>query len=127
MLDPWSICEQLHLCSQVPLQREAPLEIIVGQKMSNHNHAVRTMDKKVNPKVHHTPEKQHSGQITFVQISDIHLDRQYAEVQNCCYPARMFKGQSNRSYHHHLNDLKARLVKTGFSALQSEGHNPRAS
>ena len=91
VLDPRSICEQLHLCSQVPLQREAPLEITVGQKMSNHNRAIRSMDKKMNPEVHHTPGKQHSRQITFVQISDIHLDRQYAEVQNYYYPACMCK------------------------------------
>ena len=36
----------------------------------------------MNTKVHQKPWKQHSGQITFVQISDIHLDRQYAEVHN---------------------------------------------
>jgi hypothetical protein len=82
VLNPRSICEQFHLCSQVPLRREAPPESAVGQKISNHSHTIRTMDRKMNPKVHHRPWKQRSGQITFVQISDIHLDRQYAEVHN---------------------------------------------
>ena len=78
VLDPQSICEQLHLCSRV--RREESLDWIknaAGQKVSNNNRAVRTVDKKVNTKVHQKPLKQ---QITFVQISDIHLDRHYAEV-----------------------------------------------
>lgn len=77
-MDPQIICEQLHLCNQV--QREGSLDwskSAVGQKASNDNHTVKTVDKKENTQVHQHPRKQ---QITFVQISDIHLDRQYAEV-----------------------------------------------
>ena len=85
VLDPRSICEQFHMCSQVLLQREVSHDWSKGavdQIMFNNNHAIRTMDNKnlMSPKVNHKPQMQHSGQITFVQISDIHLDLQYAEV-----------------------------------------------
>ena len=90
VLDPQSVCEQFHLCTQVlsyQKQREESLNRIqdaVGWKPSTHNHTKRTVDKKVNAKFHQKSWKRHSGQITFVQISDIHLDREYAEV--CVYP-----------------------------------------
>ena len=106
VLNPQIVCEQLHLCNQ-PFsngkQRKelhtflSHTESTLSQEQFSTDHVAngitrtRTSSKlhgdvDMNttspelPEAHQKSWKQHSGQITFVQISDIHLDRDYAEV-----------------------------------------------
>ena len=79
VLDPQLVCEQVHLCDEVPVLSDAP----------SHSHRRRspssTVTSDINgrtstPQLSSAQPKPGSQQITFVQISDIHLDHLYAEV-----------------------------------------------
>ena len=101
-LEPKIVCGHFHLCNQLlsrVMPRKDVFEHVLNQKQfsSEYNHEaksigmssklLRGVDKTLSSvsrlkasEVISTSRKQHSGQITFVQISDIHLDHDYAEV-----------------------------------------------
>ena len=75
VLDPRSVCQQLHLCSRESVDHA--IKSTVDQKSSNDDRSAKTVDTKIDSKL---DLKSRKPQVTFVQISDIHLDREYSEV-----------------------------------------------
>lgn len=98
VLDPQTVCEQFHLCNQIlpsgkleEKHNENQRQIGVinktnvsegdGTSLKFFDTTSMNDNKHEHSQVHPQSRKHQSGQITFVHISDIHLDLEYNEVR----------------------------------------------
>ena len=91
VLDPQFVCEQVRLCNQQEDEFQTPL-LSDADSHRVTEESVRSINRHTSsPKPSSTRDpRSGSQQITFVQISDIHLDHQYAEVNVLHYGASSF-------------------------------------